>query len=884
MIDARGIIETGDGNHSFMHSKKTITQHNFLPLSFLGSRKLILLTVFIIVAAALPVFVNFVYSDSVVVTISTIGSQVGTMDIPSGAQYVGGAFAIKASGPTSITRIIITEGGTVIKDNLSGIHLHYDLSTTGDCASESFSESDPTYGFATAFLYGASQATFTGSVGISSTQTFCAYVVLDVGSGAVNGSTIEFLILDPGNDVIASGGASVCPILDDGTPTCLAPLGYIPISGTTVLRLLPPPVVTVTETGNQASLITVPSSAKYIGGAFRMFPDSGSTSIDRVTITQNGNVDSGFLSSVHLHYDLDATAPYDCASESFSESDPIYGLVSSFGFNNKVIFEGSVGIDTSHALCFYVVLDVLSGVSDNQTLEIEISNPSVDVVVSGNASVSLTAPVRLNGTTMLSAPPSSVVVVDAIGNQAPFLTIPSVAQHIGGAFRMMLETGSATISRIIITENGTTLGGSLSSVHIHYDLDATAPYDCASESFSENDLTYGFSVNLSAFGTNTATFDGGIEVKPTQAVCVYVVVDVRSDAQGGETIEFEITHPKTDIVSTGGATISPSTPVVLSGTTILSLSPPAAVTVDTIGTQTPIVNIPSSSQYIGGAFRMILDTGSIFITRVAVSAGGTGGSYGVSKISLRYDLDVTSPYNCASETYAATDTIYGTPADFAGYATTAVFTDALSITPTQAICFYVVLDIGENAVNGTTLEIMIPTPSTEVIASGSTTVSPSQYVDLQGTTVLSTTSMEVPPPTDTTEIRDGDLIRASGAFDIYIVKLVGSKMFRRLILNPDIFNQYGHLKWSNVKNVDRAALNQYTDSQLVRCARSECPNPDIYKKVYQLVPTGEDTAAKHWITSAEDFIAGRFDWDQVYEINAHEHNNTETGADYSPFW
>lgn len=123
-------------------------------------------------------------------------------------------------------------------------------------------------------------------------------------------------------------------------------------------------------------------------------------------------------------------------------------------------------------------------------------------------------------------------------------------------------------------------------------------------------------------------------------------------------------------------------------------------------------------------------------------------------------------------------------------------------------------------------------------------------------------------------IVDGDLIRATGTFDIYIVKLVGSEMYRRLILNPDIFEQYGHLKWSNVQDVDQAVVNQYTDSQLVRM--------DGDTAVYQLVPTGEDTAAKHHVASVDDFLAGGFDWDQIYVINAHEHDNTTTGANYAP--
>ena len=41
-----------------------------------------------------------------------------------------------------------------------------------------------------------------------------------------------------------------------------------------------------------------------------------------------------------------------------------------------------------------------------------------------------------------------------------------------------------------------------------------------------------------------------------------------------------------------------------------------------------------------------------------------------------------------------------------------------------------------------------------------------------------------------TTIVDGDLVKTATSFDVHIVKLIGSKSFKRLILNPDIFNQY----------------------------------------------------------------------------------------------
>ncbi len=129
---------------------------------------------------------------------------------------------------------------------------------------------------------------------------------------------------------------------------------------------------------------------------------------------------------------------------------------------------------------------------------------------------------------------------------------------------------------------------------------------------------------------------------------------------------------------------------------------------------------------------------------------------------------------------------------------------------------------------------------------------------------------EVPKSPETTVILDGDLIRAINGFDVYIVKLVGAKKFKRLILNPDIFNQYKHLKWENVKEVSQEILDQYTTSDLVRALG------DI--KVYKLYPNG-DVGEKRWIKTLEDFLSFAYDWDAVYMINNYERDSYSNGVD-----
>ena len=76
------------------------------------------------------------------------------------------------------------------------------------------------------------------------------------------------------------------------------------------------------------------------------------------------------------------------------------------------------------------------------------------------------------------------------------------------------------------------------------------------------------------------------------------------------------------------------------------------------------------------------------------------------------------------------------------------------------------------------------------------------------------------------DIVDGDLIRAEGDVDVFIVKLINNKKFKRLILNPAVFNKYDHLYWENIKDVSQETVDQHTTTSLVRAVDD--------KRVYKL--------------------------------------------------
>jgi len=127
---------------------------------------------------------------------------------------------------------------------------------------------------------------------------------------------------------------------------------------------------------------------------------------------------------------------------------------------------------------------------------------------------------------------------------------------------------------------------------------------------------------------------------------------------------------------------------------------------------------------------------------------------------------------------------------------------------------------------------------------------------------------------------DGDIVSPDATFtdadgntyypyDVFIVKLVGTKTFKRLVLNPQVFDSYGHLKWSNIKKIAATTVAGYTTSSLTREINDT--------KVYKLVPDG-DTGTKQWVEDLACFTSKAYDWDSVYIINATDRDNYSTGA------
>ncbi|MFC1700732.1 hypothetical protein ACFLZ0_01165 [Patescibacteria group bacterium] len=126
-----------------------------------------------------------------------------------------------------------------------------------------------------------------------------------------------------------------------------------------------------------------------------------------------------------------------------------------------------------------------------------------------------------------------------------------------------------------------------------------------------------------------------------------------------------------------------------------------------------------------------------------------------------------------------------------------------------------------------------------------------------------------------TGLSDGDLVRNPNAegmaqFDIYIIKLINNKKFKRLIISPHVFESYAHFDkngngspWDDVIDIDQDTMHEYTISELVRA--------DGDTKVYKLTASG-DTGSKQWLNMTAGAFNSQYDSDSVYTINNTDRN------------
>jgi hypothetical protein len=526
------------------------------------------------------------------------------------------------------------------------------------------------------------------------------------------------------------------------------------IIGDTIANISP--YATLSALGNQKNVVRSNTSSFQVGGSF-LLETIATRTVSTIVINENGTIDAdNDIANVKLYYDLDTSAPYNCASESYSGSETQFGSTLSGGFNGangSASFTASpLEISPYKSLCIYTVLDVVNTANDGDTIEINVNNPKNDVIVSGGVYVypyeevaiaSTTSVVSQNlnqnafhwrndngnetgatsatggvENTALSAMQANNIMRIRLGlaNQGSTTSLPST-------YRLEYGTSSPTCADI---SSWTTVGNSDALFSMYDSVNLTNGNNTTNISVASGGVGDGEVSFISSNGgiRDTTVNTGTLTIDTNQFLELEYSIVASSTVVEGQTYCFRVTQNGTPLDT---YTNYPSATIA------------ADVTVQSFGSLTSTVDVATSNNYSGGGFALIENSSSRNITGITLTEIGTvDGDSGLSNLRLRYDLDTSAPYNCASESYSGSESQFGSTSTsaFSVSGEKANFTGSVAVSTNSVMCVYVLYDVTSTAQNSQTIDIEISSPTTEVTASGAPSIGPSGVVGIASSTTI----------------------------------------------------------------------------------------------------------------------------------------------------
>jgi hypothetical protein len=517
------------------------------------------------------------------------------------------------------------------------------------------------------------------------------------------------------------------------------------------------PGIHATGTGNQTVSTYASTTNVYLGGKFLLYNTYNTYDVTGITITESGTIDAfNNISNVKLLYEMDTSAPYDCASESYAGTESQFGSTDTNGFsgaNGVSSFTGStVSVSTTTAFCVYPVMDILDSAMSSSTIDISIANPVTDITVT-NGTAGPTSASIISGTTLVYNDTPTQVHYHWRNDNGTEVTATSRTSGTEDTPLTALQQATSTRLRIGISNEG-----SSSTPAMQYRLEYAQTSDTCSlatgwtdvgatggdfDMFNTVNLTDGGNTtdiavasggltneNVTFLTTNggikdTSSQTGALVLSTTQYVDLEYSIMASTTATEGNTYCFRVTNQ--------GAELS-----TYNQYPRVNIAADIAVTVAT-SSQVASTTIPATNFYVGSAFVITDNVGTHNVTSVTITENGTVDAQNdIDDIKLYYDLDTTNPYDCGDAVYGGGEAQFGsTDSDgFSGPNGTSTFTGSVAISTTSTMCLYTVLSTVGAAKNGETIDIIMETPSLSLIVSGGGSVSPTIDRNLNGSTTL----------------------------------------------------------------------------------------------------------------------------------------------------
>jgi hypothetical protein len=517
------------------------------------------------------------------------------------------------------------------------------------------------------------------------------------------------------------------------------------------------PEVELSATSTQVTEVLAGNSNFYLGGKFLLETLSTRT-VSTINITESGTIQAqDDIDNVKLYYEFDSSAPYNCASESYSGSETQFGSTAATGFSGAdgvaAFTTSPVSFGPTSAMCIYTVMDVLSTASDGDTINVAVENPETDVLVSGGIDVYPATEIAISGITTVVDPNLTQFGFHWRLDNGSETTASSATSGVENTTLSALQIGTARRIRLGIANQGST-----TTVPSTYQLEYGTPAPtCADITTWEVVSNAGAVWNLSNTAnltdgnntTNISVATGGVtDIVGTTFVASNGGVRDQNNTTGSVSlnidnfieVEYSVVASTTAVegetycfrATKGGTPLSVYTHYP-------SVTISADVLVQSFGSQIATVDVLDTNVYAGGGFSITENSGSRNVETIELTEVGTvDGDTGIENLRLHYESDTSAPYNCSSESYAGTEPQFGatSTAGFSGVGESAVFSGSVGISTVSTLCLYAVYDVASPAQNGETLDIVIAAASSDVTVSGAASVGPSGEVNITGSTTI----------------------------------------------------------------------------------------------------------------------------------------------------
>ena len=246
------------------------------------------------------------------------------------------------------------------------------------------------------------------------------------------------------------------------------------------------------------------------------------------------------------------------------------------------------------------------------------------------------------------------ITVGTTGSQTTNMNIPSTDNYVGGAFTFVRDASSANVTQIKISETDATLSADsyLSNVKLYYKQEAGCSASIPGDATAFNATGVGFTSEKS-----TVTGDSPMAVGTSQ-ICVYVQLNVESEAPDGDSFDIEISNPSTEVTVSAG-TVSPGTAVAIDGATTLQAAPAGSLTLSNL-TNIQWGDAASGTTKNGTINCTITTTGTTYDVKVSKDQNLTSGINTIPSTSFTYTSSYNSGTPDSGVTYQTSSTQFAT--------------------------------------------------------------------------------------------------------------------------------------------------------------------------------------------------------------------------------